>query len=174
MPIYKLGDDAPQIPATAFVSAEATVIGKVRLGERASVWPGAAIRGDNEPITIGDGSNVQEGAVLHTDPGFPLQVGANVTIGHQAMLHGCTIGEGSLVGIQALVMNGATIGRNCLVGAGAIVTERKTFPDRSLILGVPAKVVRELSDEEVARLAESAPGYAERGELYRTRLERVG
>jgi len=173
MPIYKLDGETPDIPASAFVSAEATVIGKVTLGERASVWSGAALRGDNERIAIGEGSNVQEGAVLHTDPGFPLQVGRNVTIGHQAMLHGCTIGEGSLIGIQSLVMNGATIGRHCLVGAGAIVTERKRFPDRSLIMGVPAKVVRELTDEEVAHLEQSAADYAERGARYLSGLERV-
>lgn len=174
MAIYKLDDDIPHIPANAYVSAEATVIGKVTVGERASIWTGAAIRGDNEPIVIGDGSNVQEGAVLHTDPGYPMEIGRNVTIGHQAMLHGCTIGEGSLIGIQSLVMNGATIGRQCLVGAGSIVTERKSFPDRSLILGVPARVVRELTDEEVANLERSAQGYAGRGERYRTKLERIG
>ena len=174
MPIYRLDDDVPTIPASAYVSAEATVIGKVTLGERVSVWTGAAIRGDNEPIVIGDDSNVQEGAVLHTDPGYPMTVGRNVTIGHQAMLHGCTIGDGALIGIQSLVMNGATIGRHCLVGAGSIVTERKTFPDRSLILGVPAKVVRELTDDEVANLERSAKSYAQRGERYRTKLVRVG
>ncbi len=127
MPLYQLGDDAPEIHPTAYVAAEATLIGKVKLGERASVWFGAVIRADNEPILLGDGSNVQESAVLHTDPGFPLSIGANVTIGHQAMLHGCTIGDGSLIGIQAVILNGAVIGRNCLVGAGAIVTERKTL-----------------------------------------------
>jgi carbonic anhydrase/acetyltransferase-like protein (isoleucine patch superfamily) len=173
MTIYRLDDDAPVVPASAYVAPEAVLIGKVSLGERASVWSGAVIRGDNEPIRIGAASNVQEGAVLHADPGFPLEIGANVTVGHQAMLHGCTVGEGSLIGIQAVVLNGAVIGRNCLVGAGAIVTERKTFSDRSLILGAPAKVVRELSDEDVARLAESAAEYARRAELYLTRLEPV-
>lgn len=174
MAIYKLGDDAPVIAATAFIAPDAAVIGKVYIGERASVWFGAKIRGDNELITIGASSNVQEGAVLHTDPGFPLEIGANVTVGHQAMLHGCTIGEGSLIGIQAVVMNGAVIGRDCLVGAGAVVTERKQFADRSLILGVPAKVVRPLTDEEVAGLARSADGYAARSERYRDGLERIG
>jgi len=149
------------------------LIGKVALGEGTSVWSGAVIRGDNEPIRIGAATNVQEGAVLHADPGFPLDIGANVTVGHQAMLHGCTIGEGSLIGIQAVVLNGAVIGRHCLVGAGAIVTERKTFPDRSLILGAPAKVVRELTDEDVARLDTSAAEYAARGERYRGRLQRI-
>src|SRR5688572_10698836 len=145
MPLYRIGGHAPQVPASAFVASEATLAGQIRLGERASVWFGAVVRGDNEPIEIGDASNVQEGAVLHADPGFPLRIEANVTVGHQAMLHGCTIGEGSLVGIQAVVMNGAVIGKQSIVGAGAIVTEKKVFPDRSLILGSPAKVVRQLT-----------------------------
>jgi len=174
MALYRLGDDAPQVPPSAFVAPEATLIGKVTLGENASVWFGAVIRGDNEPILIGESSNIQEGAVLHADPGFPLDIAANVTVGHQAMLHGCTIGEGSLIGIQAVVMNGAVIGRNCLIGAGAIVTERKEFPDRSLILGAPAKVVSQLSDEDLTRLKDSASGYARRGQLYKENLERVG
>ena len=174
MPLYQLGDDAPEIHPTAYVAAEATLIGKVKLGERASVWFGAVIRADNEPILLGDGSNVQESAVLHTDPGFPLSIGANVTIGHQAMLHGCTIGDGSLIGIQAVILNGAVIGRNCLVGAGAIVTERKSFPDRSLILGAPAKVARELTDEEVARLADAAADYIRKREIYKAGLRRIG
>jgi carbonic anhydrase/acetyltransferase-like protein (isoleucine patch superfamily) len=173
MPIYRLGDTTPDIAPNAFIAPNATVIGSVQLGERASVWFGAVLRGDNEPIRIGASSNVQEGAVLHTDPGFPLEIGTGVTVGHQAMLHGCTIGDGSLIGIQAVVMNGAVIGRSCLVGAGAIVTERKSFPDRSLILGAPAKVVRELTDEEVERLAHSASNYAARGERYRAHLQRI-
>ncbi|WP_119157169.1 gamma carbonic anhydrase family protein [Caldimonas tepidiphila] len=174
MALYRVGSKSPQVPASAFVAKEASLIGDVRLGEHASVWFGATVRGDNEPICIGEASNVQEGAVLHADPGFPLDIGARVTVGHQAMLHGCTIGEGSLVGIQAVVLNGAVIGRHSLVGAGAIVTERKTFPERSLILGAPAKVVRELSDEEVANLAASAAGYAERAAFFAAELERVG
>lgn len=173
MPIYKLDNAAPQIHPSAFVAPEATLIGRVILGERASVWPGAVIRADNEPITIGACSNVQEGAVLHADPGFPLNIAANVTIGHQAMVHGCTINECSLIGIQAVILNGAVIGKNCLVGAGAIVTEGKQFPDRVLILGAPAKIVRELSDEDVARLAYSAQNYVSRGEYYRDRLARI-
>ncbi len=144
------------------------------LGERCSVWPGAALRGDNEPIRIGEASNIQEGAVLHADPGFPLTIGAQVSVGHQAMLHGCTVGDGSLIGIQAIVLNGAVIGRNCLVGAGALVTERKSFPDRSLIVGAPAKLVRELTDEEVQGLADNAANYAEKSQLFLTELERVG
>ncbi|MEJ8855101.1 gamma carbonic anhydrase family protein [Variovorax robiniae] len=173
MALYRIGGHAPHVPASAFVAPEATLIGQVRLGEQASVWFGAVVRGDNEPIDIGDASNIQEGAVLHADPGFPLRIGANVTVGHQAMLHGCTIGEGSLIGIQAVVLNGAVIGKNCLVGAGAIVTERKVFPDRSLILGAPAKVARQLTDEDVARLLQSAAGYARRAAEYNGGLERI-
>ena len=174
MALYRVSGKTPHVPASAYVADAATLIGEVSLGERASVWSGAVVRGDNEPICIGEASNVQEGAVLHADPGFPLVIGERVTIGHQAMLHGCTIGEGSLIGIQAVVLNGAVIGKNCLVGAGAIVTERKTFPERSLIIGAPAKAVRALSDAEVAALERSAESYAERGALFQRELERVG
>jgi carbonic anhydrase/acetyltransferase-like protein (isoleucine patch superfamily) len=170
MPRYRFRGFAPQIPASAFVAETASVIGRVFLGEETSVWPGAVIRADNEPIVVGKGSNVQEGAVLHTDPGCPLTIGENVTVGHQAMLHGCTIEDGALVGIQAVVLNRAVIGKNCLVGAGAVVTEGKVFPERSLILGAPAKAVRTLSDEEVANLHKNASGYAERAARYKTEL----
>ena len=173
MPIYRLGEHAPIVPASAFVAAEAVLIGRVTLGEHASVWPGAVIRADNEPIVIGEASNVQEGAVLHVDPGFPLTIAAHVTIGHQAMLHGCTIGDGTLIGIQAIVLNGAVIGRNCLVGAGALVTERKVFPDNSLIVGSPAVVKRTLADAELKGLADSADIYARKARLFRTELERI-
>jgi carbonic anhydrase/acetyltransferase-like protein (isoleucine patch superfamily) len=170
MPVYRLQDFAPAIAASAYIAPTATVIGRVVLQDHASVWFGATLRGDNEHISIGVNSNVQESAVLHTDPGFPLSVGANVTVGHQAMLHGCTIGDGSLIGIHAVVMNGAVIGKRCLVGAGAIVTERKVFPDGSLILGAPAKVVRELSAQEQADLFESAAVYVKRQVHYRSHL----
>ena len=173
MAIYRFGDDAPIIPSLAYVANEATVIGKVTLGERVSVWPGAVIRGDNEPIHIGDGSNVQDNAVLHTDPGFPLTIGANVTIGHQAMLHGCTVGDGALIGIQALVMNGAVIGKECLVAAGALIAERKVYGERKLIVGAPAKVVRDLSDEDVAKMRAGAAGYVRRQERYKAKLKRI-
>ncbi len=173
MAVYQLGDDAPRIPQSAFVASEATVIGNVTLGERASVWPGATIRGDNEPIRVGNATNIQEGAVLHADPGCPLTIGDNVSVGHQAMLHGCTIGEGSLIGIQAVVMNRAVIGRDCLVGAGAIVTEGKVFPDRSLILGAPAKLARQLTEENVAVLRANAEDYAKRQEAYKAKLKRI-
>lgn len=173
MPIFQLQDHAPTIPASAYVAPTATLIGKVTLGERASVWFNVVIRGDTDTITLGEGSNVQEGVIMHADPGFPLTLGANVTVGHQAMLHGCTIGEGTLVGIQAVVLNGAVIGKHCLVGAGAIVTEGKTFPDRSLILGAPARVVRELTEQDMTGLERVAASYVERGELYRQALKPV-
>ncbi len=173
MAIYQLDRLKPRISATAFVAAEAVVIGDVHLGERVTVLPGVVIRADNDSITVGDDSNLQDGAVLHADPGFPLRIGAGVTVGHQAMLHGCTIGDGSLVGIQAVIMNGAVIGSDSLVGAGAIVTEGKSLPGRSLILGAPATVRRELSDDDVAGLRAAAASYVERGALYRRLLERL-
>lgn len=167
---YRLGDKSPLIDESAYVAVEATVIGDVRLAADTSVWAGAVLRGDNEPIIVGEGSNVQEGTVMHTDPGCPLTVGERVTIGHQAMLHGCTVGDGSLIGIQAVVLNKAVIGKECLVGAGAVVTEGKVFPDRSLILGAPAKVVRTLSDEDVANLRRNAQSYIERRALFKSEL----
>lgn len=173
MAIYRLGELTPDMASSSWVAQEATVIGNVRLGERVSVWPGAVVRGDNEIIALGDDCNVQDGAVLHADPGFPLTAGAGVTIGHQAMVHGCTIGEGSLIGIQAVVLNGAVIGKNCLVGAGAVVTEGKVFPDRSLILGAPARVVKELSDEAIANMHRAKESYVERSAYYRDHLQRI-
>lgn len=174
MAIYQLGDDIPRIAASAWVADSAQVIGKVELQEGASAWFGAVLRGDNEWITVGHGSNVQDGSVLHTDIGFPLVIGADVTIGHQVTLHGCSIGDGSLVGIQAVVLNGAKIGRNCLVGAGALVTEGKEFPDGSLIMGAPAKVVRQLGPEQFERIREGAVHYAERVQRYRRGLTKIG
>jgi carbonic anhydrase/acetyltransferase-like protein (isoleucine patch superfamily) len=171
---YRIADKQPAVAPTAFVAREATLVGEVIVGEHASVWFGATARGDNEPIRIGDRSNVQEGAVLHADPGYPLTLGAYVTVGHQAMLHGCTIGEGALVGIQAVILNGAVIGAGSLVGAGAVVTERKEFPERCLILGAPAKVVRQLSDDEVAALRRTADNYATRAAQFIEGLQQVG
>ena len=173
MPIYQLGDKKPVIPASCYIAETATIIGDVTLGERVSVLFGAVIRGDNDPVTIGDDSNVQDNCVLHSDPGLPLTIGKGVTIGHQAMLHGCTIGDGALIGIQAVVMNGAVIGESSLVGAGAVVTEGKSFPERSLILGAPAKAVRTLTDADIANLERAASGYVERGAHFRTHLVRV-
>ena len=170
MTSYRLGTREPRIAADAFVAPGTHVIGDVELGERVNVWFGAVLRGDNEPIVVGADSNVQEGCVLHNDPGFPLTVGRGVTIGHQAMVHGCTIGDHSLIGIQAVILNGAKIGKNCLVGANALVTEGKEFPDNSLIVGSPAKVVRPLTEAEIANLHESARDYVARGQRYRAQL----
>jgi carbonic anhydrase/acetyltransferase-like protein (isoleucine patch superfamily) len=172
--IYKLGDFAPNIHESVFLADSATIIGQVTLEENSSVWFGASLRADNEPITIGRGSNVQEGSVLHTDPGFPLTIEANVTVGHQAMLHGCTIKEGALIGIQAVVLNGAVIGRNCLVGAGAVVTEGKVFPDNMLILGAPAKAVREITEQDIARMHSGTKSYADKRDYYKAELVRIG
>jgi acyl-CoA synthetase (AMP-forming)/AMP-acid ligase II/carbonic anhydrase/acetyltransferase-like protein (isoleucine patch superfamily) len=175
MTIFALGEDTPQIDDSAYVADGATVIGKVVLAKDARVWPHAVLRGDNgETIEVGIRSNIQDGAVLHTDPGLMLRIGEDVNVGHQAMLHGCSIGDGTLIGVQAVVLNGASIGRNCLVGAGAVVTERKVFPDNSLIVGAPAKVLRELSEGEIAGLRRNAVDYAERGRRYRVQLKKVG
>jgi carbonic anhydrase/acetyltransferase-like protein (isoleucine patch superfamily) len=174
MAIYQLEDDAPEVHPTAWVAESADVMGKVTLGENASVWYGAVLRGDNDRISVGANSNVQDGSVLHTDNGVPLTIGQNVTIGHQVMLHGCTIGDGSLVGIQSVVLNGARIGKNCLVGAGSLVTEGKEFPDGVLIVGSPAKVVRALTPEQIAGLQRSASYYVQQQQRHarkRTRLD---
>jgi carbonic anhydrase/acetyltransferase-like protein (isoleucine patch superfamily) len=174
--IYQLGEDEdfrPRIAASAWVADSATVIGRVELHDEASVWYGAVLRGDNERITLGARSNVQEHCVLHTDPGRPLVIGQGVTVGHQAMLHGCTIGDDVLIGIQAVVLNGAKIGRGCLVGAGAVVTENQEFPEHSLILGAPAKVVRPLSAEQQASILRSAAGYVAKAARHRAGLKRI-
>jgi carbonic anhydrase/acetyltransferase-like protein (isoleucine patch superfamily) len=173
MALYKLGEVSPTVAMSAYVAPSASVIGNVVLADRSSVWFGATLRGDNETISIGADSNVQDGAVMHTDPGFPLTLAAHVSVGHQAMLHGCTVGEGSLIGIQAVVLNAAVIGKGCLVGAGAVITERKVFADGTLILGAPAKVVRELSAEERENLLKIAANYAARGAYYRDHLQQM-
>jgi carbonic anhydrase/acetyltransferase-like protein (isoleucine patch superfamily) len=167
MTLYALADVSPILAdETVFVAAEAVVIGNVRLGHESSVWFGAVIRGDNEPIDIGAGSNIQDGAVLHTDPGFPLSIAENCTIGHQATVHGCTIGAGSLVGMKATILNGARIGQNCLIGAGALVTEGRVVPDNSVVLGAPGKVVRDLGPDDLARLQQAAASYVERARRF--------
>ncbi len=173
MAIYQLDDDRPEVAATAWVADSAQVVGRVRLAEQASIWYGAVLRGDNDWITIGARSNVQDGSVLHTDMGCPLTLGEDVTVGHQVMLHGCTVGDGSLIGIQAVVLNGAKIGRNCLVGAGAVVTEGKEFPDGWLILGSPAKAVRELTPEQMARVRSGAAHYVENAARHRRGLKKI-
>lgn len=172
MPTYSLNDLEPKCHASAWIADTATVIGAVTLAEQSSVWFGVTIRADNEPIRVGPRSNIQENSVLHVDTGFPIEIGEGVTVGHQAMLHGCSIGENSLIGIQAVIMNGARIGRNCLIGAGSLVTEGKQIPDGSLVMGSPAKVVRALTDDEIGRLRLSAASYAERAALYAHALRR--
>jgi carbonic anhydrase/acetyltransferase-like protein (isoleucine patch superfamily) len=158
--IYTLGERAPVFEGGGhFVADNATIIGSVRVGDRASIWFNCVLRGDNDWLTVGARSNIQDGSVLHTDPGLELVVGAGVTVGHKVMLHGCAIGDNSLIGIGSTVLNNARIGRNCIVGAHALVTESKEFPDGSLILGAPAKVVRKLDDAEIAQIAASAEIY---------------
>lgn len=173
MPLYEIDGQRPSVADGAWIAPSAELIGAVVLGEGASVWFGAVIRADNTPITLGARSNVQEGAVLHSDPGVPLTVGEDVTIGHRAVLHGCTIGDRVLVGMGATILNGAVIGDGCLIGAGALVTEGKTFPPNALIIGAPARVARMLDAAAVARLTASAAGYVEKAQRYRDALRRV-
>lgn len=174
MPLYAIDGHAPAVPASSWVAPSADLIGEVMLGEEVGIWFGAVIRADNTPIVLGDRTNVQEGAMLHSDPGVPLTVGADCTIGHHAILHGCTVGDRVLIGMGATVLNHALIGDDCLVGAGALVTEGKTFRPGSLIVGSPAKVVRELSPDVIAALKASAAGYAARQAHFRANLTRVG
>lgn len=174
MPVYRLGDAQPAIADSAWVADSAQVIGDVALGAGASVWFGAVLRGDNTRLQIGARSNIQEGAVLHSDAGQPLTLGDEVTVGHQAMLHGCTVGDGSLIGIQAVVLNGARIGKSCLVAAGAVVTEGKVFEDGWLIIGVPAKAVRPLTPQQIEGLARSAAGYVAKAQRFKAELLRIG
>jgi len=175
MAIYELGDQRPDIHPSAWVAPSADLIGQVHLAEDASVWYGAVLRGDNDLIHIGRASNVQDGSVLHTDHGIALTVGEGVTIGHQVVLHGCSIGDNTLIGMKSVVLNGARIGRNSIVGAGALVTEGKVFPDGVLIVGSPAKVVRELTPEQIARLQSSAQHYVQQAQRHRLcqRVERA-
>lgn len=173
MAIYQLDDLTPDLHETAWVADNAQVMGNVSLAEECSVWFGVVIRGDTETISIGRGSNVQDNSVLHADMGMPLTIGENVTVGHQVMLHGCTIGDGSLIGIQAVVLNGARIGKNCLVGAGSLVTEGKEFPDGSMIIGSPAKVVRQLTSEQIEGLKMSAQHYVENARRYKAGLKKI-
>ena len=168
---YALGDDRATTVGEAFwIAPTAVVIGRVRLGKNASVWWGAVLRGDNEPITLGERCNVQDGCVLHTDPGFPLTLGKDVTVGHLAMLHGCAIGDNTLVGIGAVILNGAVIGENCLIGAKALVPEGKEIPANSLVMGAPGKVVRRLEDKHVLRIREAAEYYVGNWQRYRREL----
>ena len=171
MPLYSIDDVAPSVDPTAWVAPSADLIGDVRLGNRCSVWFGAVIRADNTPIILGDETNFQDGAIGHSDPGAPLTLGARVTVGHQAILHGCTVEDEALIGMGARILNGAVIGRQCIVGAGALVTEGKTFEPRSLIVGSPARAVRQLGEEQVALLRLSAAHYAEKAARYAVGLK---
>ena len=174
MAIYTLDGIAPQLAASAWVADSAQVIGQVSLAADSSVWFGTVVRGDTDSITIGAGSNIQDACVLHADAGQPLVVGERVTVGHHVTLHGCTIGDESLIGIGAVVLNGARIGKNCLVGAGSLVTEGKQFPDGSMIMGSPAKVVRQLSPEQIDGLRHSAQHYMDNARRFRTGLQAIG
>ncbi|QIL81287.1 gamma carbonic anhydrase family protein [Diaphorobacter sp. HDW4A] len=174
MAVYELDGLTPSVPESAWIADSAKVLGDVVLGEDASVWFGSVVRGDTDKITIGAGTNIQDLSVLHADRGVPLVIGANVTVGHQVMLHGCTIGDESLIGIGAVVLNGAKIGKNCLVGAGSLVTEGKEFPDGSMILGSPAKVVKQLSPEQIEGLRRSAQHYVENAHRFKKGLRKIG
>lgn len=175
MAVYALGDSVPQTPGEGeyWVAPDAQVMGQVELRRNASVWYGAVVRGDNDPIVIGEDSNVQDLSVLHSDEGVPLTIGKGVTIGHKAMLHGCTVGDYSLIGIGATVLNGAKIGKNCIIGAHALITEGKEIPDNSLVVGAPAKVIRTLDEDAAAMLKASADHYVENWKRHATQLRRI-
>ena len=173
MSIYALGDRTPRFGEGSWVAHNATVIGAVDAGSDVSIWYNVVIRGDNDPITIGDGTNIQDGSVLHNDKGVPLTIGKHVTVGHMAMLHGCTIGDGSLIGINAVILNKAVIGKNCIIGANALIPEGKVIPDRSLVVGSPGRVIRELSDAEIEHLKWNASHYVDNARLYSTQLRAV-
>jgi len=173
MPLYEIDGLSPAVPDTSWVAPSAVLIGDVRLGEEVGIWFGAVIRADNTPIVLGARTNIQEGAMLHSDPGVPLTIGADCTVGHHAILHGCSIGDRVLVGMGAIVLNNAVIGEDCLIGAGALVTEGKIFPPGSLIIGSPAKAVKELAPEMIEGIKRSAAGYAERQQRFARNLKRV-
>ena len=175
MTIYALGGVAPEFESRSsnFIADDARIIGKVRVGLNVSIWFGAVLRGDNEWISVGAGSNIQELTVMHTDMGFPLSVGENCTIGHRALLHGCVIGDQSLIGMGAIILNGSVIGKNCLVGAGALVLEGREFPDNSLIAGAPAKLIRSLDEATIIKIREAALHYADNGRRFKTDLKPI-
>jgi carbonic anhydrase/acetyltransferase-like protein (isoleucine patch superfamily) len=176
MPIYELDGRGPELPDEGdfWIAPDAHVIGRVTLGRDVGVWFGAVLRGDNEPIDVGQGTNIQEGVMVHVDPGFPVEIGPGCTIGHHAIVHGCTIGGNSLVGMGAVILNGARIGRDCIVGAGALVTEGKTFPDGSLIIGSPARAVRSLDENAIAGLRKSATTYVKNFRRNAAGLNQIG
>jgi carbonic anhydrase/acetyltransferase-like protein (isoleucine patch superfamily) len=176
MAIYELDGRAPELPADGdyFIAETATVIGNVRLHRGASVWFGSVLRGDNELIEIGEGSNVQDNCTFHTDPGFPLTIGSNCTVGHNVILHGCTIEDGALIGMGSIIMNGARIRKDSVVGAGSVITEGKEYPERSLIVGAPARAVRTLTDDQIKALMRGAPHYVNNGRRFKAGLKKIG
>ena len=173
MSIYQLGEMRPDIHETVWIADDANVIGSVELKEGSSVWFCSTIRGDNEIVVVGQGTNIQENTVMHTDIGFPLTIGENCTIGHKVMLHGCEIGNNTLIGMGSVILNGAKIGNNCLIGAGALITENKVIPDRSLVLGAPGKIIRQLDDAAVVRLTQSAFHYQKNAARFRNDLVKI-
>lgn len=173
MAIYALGDKVPRFGEGCWIADNATVIGQVNAGRNVSIWYNVVIRGDNDPITIGDDTNIQDGSILHNDQGVPLQIGAGVTIGHMVMLHGCTVGDGSLIGINAVVLNHAVIGKNCIIGANALIPEGKVIPDRSLVVGSPGRIIRELTDQDIAKLKANAAHYVDNARLYAEKLRHI-
>lgn len=174
MAVYEVDGKTPQVDSTAWIADSAQVMGHVTLGPDASVWFGCVLRGDTESMTVGEGSNIQDLTVMHADHGLPLTIGKHVTVGHKVMLHGCTIDDESVIGIGAIVLNGARIGKNCLVGAGSLVTEGKEFPDGSMIMGAPAKVVRQLTPEQIEGLRLSAQHYIDNARMFRATLKKLG
>ena len=173
MTLYALADKRPQLGNAVWVAENASVIGDVRLGDNASVWFGAVLRGDNDPIVVGANSNIQDGSVVHTDEGVACVIGDKVTVGHLVMLHGCTVGDGSLIGIKSVILNRAVIGKHCIIGANTLISEGKVIPDRSLVVGSPGKIVRQLTDQEVQFLEGSAHHYVENARRFANKLERI-
>jgi carbonic anhydrase/acetyltransferase-like protein (isoleucine patch superfamily) len=171
MPIYAIGAKHPQLADPVWIAPNATIIGDVRLARNVSIWWNATLRADNDPITIGANTNIQDGSTLHTDEGVPLSIGAGVTVGHMVMLHGCTVGDGCLIGIGSIVLNRAVIGRECLIGAGSVIPEGKEIPDRSLVIGTPGRVIRQLTDEDIAGIRQSAENYLAHAREYRDQLK---
>ncbi len=170
MSIYALGEHSPHFGKGCWVAHNATVIGRVRAGDNVNIWYNVVVRGDNDPIAIGDNTNIQDGTVLHNDVGVPLTIGADVTIGHMAMLHGCTVGDGTLIGINAIILNNAVIGKNCIIGAKALIPEGKVIPDRSLVVGSPGRIIRELSDEDIENIKRNAAHYVDNARRYQAEL----
>jgi len=171
--LYSLSDQRVIVKGEGFIAPDATLIGSVTLENNASIWFGAVIRADNEPVLVGENTNIQDGCVIHVDPGYPATIGANVTVGHKAMLHGCTIGAGSLIGINSVVMNGAHIGESCIIGANSLIIEGKQIPPRSLVMGSPGKIVREITDEEAESLLEAAQVYVRKIKVYKNNLREI-